>query len=62
MVGSNTYNLVWSDEFDGTTLNSANWTPEIGGGGWGNGEQQTYTSNTENLKIEGGNLIIRAVK
>ena len=61
-VGSNTYNLVWSDEFDGTALNSANWTPETGGGGWGNGEQQTYTSNTENLKIEGGNLIIRAVK
>ena len=61
-VGSSTYNLVWSDEFDGTALNSANWTPETGGGGWGNGEQQTYTSNTENLKIEGGNLIIRAVK
>ena len=22
------YNLIWSDEFDGTALNSANWTPE----------------------------------
>jgi beta-glucanase (GH16 family) len=61
-IGSNTYSLVWSDEFDGTALNSANWTPETGGGGWGNNEQQAYTSNTENLKIEGGNLIIRAVK
>jgi len=61
-VGSDTYSLVWSDEFDGTALNSANWTPETGGGGWGNNEQQTYTNNTENLKIEGGNLIIQAVK
>jgi len=61
-VGSSTYPLVWSDEFDGTTLNSANWTPEIGGGGWGNNEQQTYTSNSENLSVGGGSLLIQAKK
>ena len=61
-VGSSTYNLVWSDEFDGTALNSANWTPETGGGGWGNNEQQTYTSNSENLSVGGGSLLIQAKK
>ena len=61
-VGSNTYDLVWSDEFDGTALNSANWTPETGGGGWGNNEQQTYTSNSENLSVGGGSLLIQAKK
>ena len=38
-VGSSTYSLVWSDEFDGTALNTANWTPETGGGGWGKGSR-----------------------
>ena len=61
-VGSNTYSLVWSDEFDGTALNSANWTPETGGGGWGNNEQQNYTSNSENLSVGGGTLLIQAKK
>jgi beta-glucanase (GH16 family) len=61
-VGSSTYNLVWSDEFDGTALNNANWTPETGGGGWGNNEQQTYTSNSENLSVGGGSLLIQAKK
>ena len=61
-VGGNTYSLVWSDEFDGTSLNSANWTPETGGGGWGNSEQQTYTSDSSNLRVDSGNLIIQAVK
>jgi beta-glucanase (GH16 family) len=65
-VGSNTYNLVWSDEFDGTTLNSGNWVAETGRGpnndGWGNNEQQTYTSDSANLRVDSGNLIIQAVK
>jgi len=61
-VGSNTYSLVWSEEFDGTTLNSANWTPETGAGGWGNNEQQTYTPNSENLSVGGGSLLIQAKK
>jgi len=61
-VGANTYSLVWSDEFDGTALNTANWTPETGGGGWGNNELQTYTSDSANLRVDSGNLIIQAVK
>ena len=61
-VGGTTYSLAWSDEFDGTALNSANWTPETGGGGWGNSEQQTYTSNSENLSVGNGTLLIQAQK
>jgi beta-glucanase (GH16 family)/cyclophilin family peptidyl-prolyl cis-trans isomerase len=65
-VQGNTYSLVWSDEFDGTTLNSGNWVAETGRGpnndGWGNNEQQTYTADSANLRVDSGNLIIQAVK
>jgi beta-glucanase (GH16 family) len=61
-VGSSTYPLVWSDEFDGSSLNSANWTPEILPAYSFNSEQQAYTANTQNLRIDSGNLIIQAVK
>ncbi|NCZ53160.1 MAG: glycoside hydrolase family 16 protein, partial [Verrucomicrobia bacterium] len=61
-VGSSTYPLVWSEEFDGAALNLGHWTAETGGGGWGNNEQQTYTSNSENLSVGGGSLLIQAKK
>ncbi len=54
------WELVWSDEFDGPTLDPANWTPEIGAGGWGNNELQYYTDRPENLRIEDGMLVIEA--
>ncbi|RAR44159.1 RICIN domain-containing protein [Paenibacillus sp. MDMC362] len=58
------WNLVWSDEFNGTSLNRANWTPEIGtgSGGWGNNELQYYTDRAQNVQITGGNLVITAQK
>lgn len=52
------YQLVWSDEFDGTTLNQNNWTYETGrgNGGWGTG-QLDYATNTENnVKVDNGTL------
>jgi beta-glucanase (GH16 family) len=52
------YSLVWSDEFDGTTLNTANWECMIGGGGWGNAELEYYRA--ENATVADGNLIITA--
>ena len=61
-VGSKTYQLAWSDEFDGSSLNTGNWTPETGDGGWGNNEVQTYTANPENLRVKDGSLVIQAVK
>jgi len=44
-----TGNLVWSDEFD--SINTDNWTFEVGGNGWGNQELQYYT-NGDNAFIE----------
>jgi beta-glucanase (GH16 family) len=57
--------LVWSDEFDGTTLNLDNWSYELGDGcpnlcGWGNNELQEYT--VDNHRLEDGMLIISAKK
>lgn len=50
--------LVWSDEFDGDQIDPANWTYDIGGWGWGNGESQYYTDRPENARIEDGMLVI----
>ena len=50
--------LVWGDEFDGDTIDPSNWTFDIGGGGWGNGEAQYYTDRPENARIEDGHLVI----
>lgn len=55
-----TYQLVWSDEFDGTAVNTANWNFETGGGGWGNNEQQYYQA--KNATVANGNLVITAKK
>ena len=56
------YHLVWSDEFDGSALDESNWTPQIGGNGWGNQEAQYYTNRPENLRVEDGCLVIEARK
>ncbi|MFH6602089.1 family 16 glycosylhydrolase [Maribacter algicola] len=54
-------NLVWSDEFDiDGAPNPANWTYDLGAGGWGNGESQSYTDNPENVRVEDGVLKITA--
>ena len=41
--------LYWSDEFDGTSLDTSKWSYEIGNGnwGWGNGEAQYYTDSND---------------
>jgi len=54
------WNLVWSDEFDGTTVNPKNWVFDKGGNGWGNVEMEYYTDRPENARVESGNLIIEA--
>ncbi|WPR73012.1 family 16 glycosylhydrolase [Flavobacterium sp. NG2] len=56
-------NLVWSDEFntDGAP-DTAKWTYDLGAGGWGNSEVQTYTSATDNVVVSGGTLKITAKK
>ncbi|TVZ57221.1 beta-glucanase (GH16 family) [Lutibacter sp. Hel_I_33_5] len=54
-------NLVWEDDFntDGAP-DATKWTYDLGAGGWGNNELQTYTNNAENAKVEGGSLKITA--
>ncbi|MBQ7530822.1 MAG: family 16 glycosylhydrolase [Paludibacteraceae bacterium] len=56
------YKLVWSDEFNGTSLDEGVWTIQQGAGGWGNQEAQFYTGRSENLRVENGCLVIEARK
>jgi beta-glucanase (GH16 family) len=56
------WNLVWSDEFDGPTIDPANWNFEVGGSGWGNAELEYYTKRPENARIENGMLVIEALR
>ncbi len=55
-----TYQLVWSDEFNGTSVNTSNWVFETGGGGWGNNELEYYQA--ANATVSNGNLVITAKK
>ncbi len=55
------FELVWSDEFDGYSVNLDDWTFETGSWGWGNNELQNYTDG-ENAEVKNGNLIITARK
>ena len=58
------YSLIWSEEFDGNSLDASKWNIETGYGpndsGWGNDESQLYMNSSDNLKVEGGNLVITA--
>jgi beta-glucanase (GH16 family) len=63
---SGIWRLAWSDEFAGPA-NSApdptKWTYDLGAGGWGNQELETYTNTRENSYLDGsGNLVIQAIK
>jgi beta-glucanase (GH16 family) len=55
--------LVWSDEFSGLAGASPGpqWSFDIGGGGWGNEELESYTSRPTNAELDGqGHLVITA--
>ena len=60
--------LVWSDEFNTDGVPDASkWSYEIGNGcpincGWGNVENEYYTSRADNVKVENGVLKITAKK
>jgi beta-glucanase (GH16 family) len=61
---TNQWNIVWDDEFNGTSINPNAWTFETGNGGsnpgWGNNELEYYTSRTNNAYESGGLLHIVA--
>ncbi|MYN05278.1 family 16 glycosylhydrolase [Pseudoduganella sp. DS3] len=52
--------LDWADEFEGDALDVRKWVPEVAGHGFGNNEMQFYTARRENVRVEGGNLVIEA--
>ncbi|RPH74547.1 glycoside hydrolase family 16 protein, partial [bacterium] len=59
---SQNWSMVWSDEFDSSSINGNNWTHETGGGGWGNNELEYYTNRTDNSYIQDGKLVIKVIK
>ena len=63
---TSSWQLVWSDEFNGAAgspPDPAKWNYDLGGGIWGNGEAETYTNSTQNAFQDGnGNLVIRAIR
>ena len=66
MAQGQTLSLVWSDEFNGASIDLTKWTFDIGNGvaednpGWGNGELEYYTSNSANAYVTNGFLHIHA--
>lgn len=55
------WELVWSDEFDGTSIDDSKWTHEVDCWGGGNNEQQCYTESSENSYVEDGKLYLVAL-
>ena len=45
------YHLVWSDEFDGNSIDRNKWGYDIGGSGWGNNELEYYTDRSDNAYV-----------
>ncbi|MFC0047263.1 family 16 glycosylhydrolase [Rheinheimera tilapiae] len=54
------WNLVWSDEFDGQSIDSNKWNFEVNCAGGGNNEKQCYTADKANAFTSGGMLNIVA--
>jgi beta-glucanase (GH16 family) len=54
-------NLVWSDEFDGESLNMENWSIREVEPGWVNAELQRYVKDST-IKVSSGLLFIQARK
>ncbi len=53
-----TWDLVWSDEFEGSTVDTSIWGYDEGDHGFGNAELQYYTR--DNASVADGKLIITA--
>jgi len=55
---SATLTLAWSAEFNGS--GAPGWTYDLGAGGWGNNELETYVNSLANCLQTGGHLQIEA--
>ncbi len=56
------YELVWHDEFDGSTLDVTKWNIEVSAEGGGNNELQYYTDRSINCYVRNGFLILQALQ
>lgn len=54
------WSLVWSDEFDGSSLDTNKWNYEVNCAGGGNNEKQCYTADSANSFVADGMLNIVA--
>ncbi len=55
--------LIWADEFEADGAPDAQkWDYDLGGGGWGNNELQTYTNKRTNSWVKDGCLYLKALK
>ena len=54
------YQLVWSDEFNGTRIDRSKWGFDVNCWGGGNAERQCYTDTPRNASVSGGLLTITA--
>lgn len=65
-VPKQNWTLTWQDEFNGNAgiaPDATKWAYDLGAGGWGNEELQSYTNLAENVSLDGkGNLLITAIK
>uniref|UniRef100_T1JF06 GH16 domain-containing protein n=1 Tax=Strigamia maritima TaxID=126957 RepID=T1JF06_STRMM len=52
--------LIWSDEFDGQSIDRTKWAYYTGKAP--NNELEQYTNRTENVFVENGNLVLKAIK
>jgi beta-glucanase (GH16 family) len=61
VVAAPVWNIVWDDEFNGTSIDTNIWAFETGNGGsnpgWGNQEREYYTSRTNNAYVDGNGLL-----
>ena len=56
--GTDRWVQIWSDEFDGTTVNASNWAPNTTV--HVNNEQQQYTNSSSNISVSNGTLKLTA--
>lgn len=55
------WELVWSDEFEGTSIDTDNWNFQVLDAGTFNDEWQRYTNSTNNAYVQNGALVIKAI-
>ena len=56
------YHYVWSDEFNGSSLDRTIWNVETHEPGWVNNELQEYVDSDDNIKVQDGTLVIQPKK